>query len=423
MYRFKRFLDSTRGRTALTTWVLLAACSHIQAAAPDLKSVNVLAFGPGNILFAADSWGGAIFALQVTPGDNPRADRGYNSRRIDERIASLLGVPVQRIKVNDMAVHPESKEAYIAVTRGRGDDSAPAIVVVNQADQLRVLDLTDVSFTKASLAGLPSGEIEFWEEIPARGFTITDVDYHGGNIYVSGLSNAEFASTLRKIPYPFTGTLETASVEIYHANHNQRETRAPIRTLAVVNLEGKEHVLAAYTCTPLVTIPLETLEDKAHVVGKTVGELGYGNTPIDLIQYTAQDMEGNAFDVVLLTNKHQSAQVVALADLAGANQTESLSTFAGFSTAGVKFTNIPLVGLLHIDNQDDRRILTLRRNLDDGTLELFSFMKGLYFRVSDFVSEYEFPDYEYATDGSQDFQKGVQNMMKQDEGFTGKVKK
>ena len=175
-----------------------------------------------------------------------------------------------------------------------------------------------------------------------------------------------------------------------------------------------------YTCTPLVTIPLREIKDGAHVVGKTIADLGYGNTPIDLIQYTAQDMQQNRFDVVFLSNKNQSAQVVALADVAASSKGKSLDSFAGFQFAGTKFTPVPMTGLLHVDNQDDYRLLTLRRNLDDGSLELFSTMKNLYFRVSDFESEYEFPDYEYGP--NQDFPHQVQDMLKKDEGFENLVK-
>ena len=58
--------------------------------------------------------------------------------------------------------------------------------------------------------------------------------------------------------------------------------------MEIVTLGGREYILAAYTCTPLVTIPLDSIRDGAHVSGKTIAELGYGNTPIDFISYMAK---------------------------------------------------------------------------------------------------------------------------------------
>jgi len=237
---------------------------------------------------------------------------------------------------------------------------------------------------------------------------------------VSGLSNADFASTLRVIDYPFKDSKQsTVSVEIFHTNHNQNETRAPIRTLEIVNLDDKDYLLAAYTCTPLVTIPIEEIKDGAHVTGKTIAELGYGNTPIDLIGYMAQDMQENKYPVLFLSNKNQSAQVIALNQLVEGNKKDGLSVNTQFKKAGVQAFDIPMTSTLQVAEQDGYHLLTVRRNLENGNLELVSFMKNMYFRLSDFQSEFEFPDYQYPQ-GS-DFFKNVQNMMKKDEGFANKV--
>lgn len=37
-------------------------------------------------------------------------------------------------------------------------------------------------------------------------------------------------------------------------------------------------------------------------------------------------------------------------------------------------------------------------------------------RITDYTSEYDFPDYEYPKDGSQNYVKGFQDMLKNDEG-------
>ena len=91
---------------------------------------------------------------------------------------------------------------------------------------------------------------------------ITDIDYHDGYLYVAGLTNGEFASTLRKIAYPFTDAQEAvAGIEMYHAVHTQNETRAPIRTMTFKEINGVSTLIAAYTCTPLVTIPTSEIKE------------------------------------------------------------------------------------------------------------------------------------------------------------------
>ena len=246
-----------------------------QAKDDPLKSANVLAFGPDNVLFVGDSSTGAVYAFETVAGQNDQQSSAYNLKNIDAELASLLRTSTDNIQVKDLAVHPESKEAYIAVSRVKGDRYMPEIIIANQSGEFRRLDLAKTKHSKIQLGGLPSDDIVFWGRLPARSLTFTDIDYYDGKLYISGLSNAEFASTLRIVPYPFDeDNVTVASVEIFHANHNQVETRAPIRTLEIVTLDGKPHLLAAYTCTPLVTIPLDQLKNGAHVRGKTIAELG-----------------------------------------------------------------------------------------------------------------------------------------------------
>jgi hypothetical protein len=49
--------------------------------------------------------------------------------------------------------------------------------------------------------------------------TITDMAYLNGNVLVAGLSNEEWASSLRSIPYPFKDAAQGSTVQIWHASH------------------------------------------------------------------------------------------------------------------------------------------------------------------------------------------------------------
>ena len=94
---------------------------------------------------------------------------------------------------------------------------------------------------------------------PARTATVTDLAYVDGMLVVAGMSNEEFSSHLRRIPFPFTGSVDENSVEIFHVSHGKWETAAPIRTF--VPYEGGRSILASYTCTPLVHFSLDSMAD------------------------------------------------------------------------------------------------------------------------------------------------------------------
>src|SRR5205807_2241410 len=100
--------------------------------------------------------------------------------------------------------------------------------------------------------------------------------------------NEEFASTLRRIAFPFTGAAVSNSLEIFHVSHAKYETHSPIRNFVPY---GQDAILASYTCTPLVTFSLHDLTPGAQVKGKTVAELGAGNTPLDMIAFTRDGEE------------------------------------------------------------------------------------------------------------------------------------
>jgi hypothetical protein len=93
---------------------------------------------------------------------------------------------------------------------------------------------------------------------------------------------------------------------MYHAVHNQIEARAPIRKMAILDPNGELTLLATYTCTPLVTIPLKDLKDGAHVVGKTIGEMGWGSNPVDVVTF-----DTDKGPMILLTNSHKSADLMS----------------------------------------------------------------------------------------------------------------
>ena len=84
---------------------------------------------------------------------------------------------------------------------------------------------------------------------------------------------------------------KSAGIEIYHGSHGRFETYSPIRTFLPFQLAGEPYILAAYTCTPLVKIPIAALKPGHKVQGVTIAELGNRNRPLDMIAYSKGGQE------------------------------------------------------------------------------------------------------------------------------------
>jgi hypothetical protein len=259
---------------------------------PEIQSVSKLAFGPNGVMFIGDSMRGAVFAIDT--GDVQAASpTSIEIKGVNDKIASLLGIPSDQLLINDVEVNPISRNVYIAVSRGRGPDGIPVILRVNSSGKIWEYSLANVKYSVANLLNTvenkpdlppgrnPAGPINANPRID----TITDLKYVDGKVLVAGLSNEEFASDLRSIPFPFTTVQKGTGIKIWHSSHGQYETSSPVRTFIPYMVGKQQNILAAYTCTPLVKIPVDSLKPGAKVVGTTVAETGNSNRPLEMISY------------------------------------------------------------------------------------------------------------------------------------------
>jgi hypothetical protein len=317
--------------------------SSLKKGKPDIKSVSSITFGPEGILFIGDPQGAAIFA--VATGDTKAAgDNGaLRVEGIDEKIASMLGTTPKEMRIADLAVNPASGNAYVAVMRGTGPDAMPVLVRIDRGGKVGAFALDAVPFAKITLPN-PAGDGKQ---------SITKISFVNGNVVVAGLSNEEWASTLRSIPFPFAAADKGANVQIYHGAHGKYETHAPVRTFAAYDINGQAHLLAAYTCTPLVKIPLTEIKPGARVKGTTVAELGNRNTPLDMIVY-----KKDGKDYVLIANTNRGTMKVT---------TDNIDKIAGITnpvtggnTAGLTYEKIePLKGVVQMDRLDKENAVVL----------------------------------------------------------------
>ena len=384
-----------------------------------LNGANVLAFGPENVLFIGDSKAAKIHAVK-TEATALKDPVPFNLEGFDIAVAKKLGIQPRDVIVHDMKIHPVSQEAYLAIRMGHQPDAKSVIAIVHPASAaIRLLEVNQTNSTSTTIKNPASAELLFWQETPASALTITDIDYNDGFVYVAGLTNSEFASTLRKIQYPFNDTQESVnSIEIYHAVHTQNETRAPIRTMLFSEINGASTLLASYTCTPLVTIPTKEIKAGAAIKGKTIAELGYGNTPIDMLVVSTQGFDGSISKSLLVTNKNRGGTMIPFASLEAGVQGEGMAGQQAMFASGLEGINeIPTANVMQIDFQNPQMLGIVRRNIETGDIDLVSELTGSFLRLSDFISEYDFPDYRYPASEMGQGTKQYHDMAKQMEGY------
>ena len=237
------------------------------------------------------------------------------------------------------------------------------LVRLDATGRPEAVDLSAVPFARVALPNpVDAAKKVPWKDVSLRADTITDMAYADGSLYVAGLSNEEFASTMWKVAYPFAGAVSATTVENYHGAHGKYETEAPVRTFVPYSLKGRAHLLAAYLCTPLVTIAVDELKDKAHVRGRTVGEFGAGNYPLDMVLYRKDGKEK-----LLIANSNLPFLIVDPKDVEGYEG--AIDKRVESYVAGVRYEPRSGNGVLQMDNLGAEHVSVLRR-LPGGRLDL-----------------------------------------------------
>src|SRR5580765_2272878 len=325
------------------------AAAVLSAGKADLKSAGALTFGPDGVLFVGDSIGGAIVALD-TNDKTPVKTAAINVEGLDQKIAGLVGVMPDQIMINDVVVNPISKNVYVSAARGRGPDATPLVVKVEPSGKVTPLSLDNIPHASVALVDAPANDATARQN--PRTTTITDMEFINGNLLVTGMSNEEWNSALRSIPYPFNNAGKGTQLQIWHASHGRFETQAPVRTFVPYTLGGESYVLAAYTCTPLVKIPMSDLKPGAQVKGVTIADLGAGNQPLDMLPYKK---DGHEYTLIANT----SFGVVKLhADTLGTDKPIDSPTVV--NVAGAPYDKITaLTQVQHLAAIDDSNALVL----------------------------------------------------------------
>lgn len=350
------------------------ATAGMKKGSPAIKQAGALAFGPDGVLFVADTPNATVYAIAT--GDTRSAGvKSIDIPKLDEVIGGLLGTTGGDVEIRDMKVNPASGNVYLSVARGKGPDAAAAIIKVGADGKAAEVPLKDVLFSSVKLdnvnkqskrGGVPS---------------ITSLAFHKGELYVAGMTTQEWESNLKAIPFPFAeGTAKGAGVQIYHGAHGKYETNAPIQTFMAYDIAGQTHLLASYTCTPLVKFPVADIKKGDKVKGTTVAELGNRNRPIDIIAYSKDGK-----DYALMAN---AARGVMKVSLDGVDKIEEITTpvrgggkevlnpdaattqRVGGATAGLKYDVLKdLDGTVQLDKLNDTTAVIVRKTGKGTSLE------------------------------------------------------
>ena len=256
-------------------------------------------------------------------------------------------------------VHPKTKNAYLAVMRGQGTASKPALLRVDGAGKIEVVAFDNLKHTKVTLPNAPNAGTN--PQRDPRQQSITDMAFADGRLYIAGLSNEEFASKLRTVKYPFATADNGTSVEIFHGNHGQLETRSPVYAFLPYSINNQPHLVAAYLCTPLVKFPVASLQPGTKVVGTTIAELGNRNRPIDMVLY---EKDGREF--LLMSNTARGVMKIPTDSFANA---APITARVASETGGVAYETVAsMKGIEQLDLLDGSRTLVLSKA--DGGLNL-----------------------------------------------------
>jgi len=283
---------------------------------PEIGSINAMTFGPESILFIGDSQGAQIVAVDMSTAAKATNEK-LNIPDVEAVLSELLGADSDQLQIVDMVVNPVNQNVYIGA----------------QHSSLRQL-------------------------------AISDIRYSDGNLMLSGLSNAEFSSTFRSIPFPFTEKQDDSSLEIYHAAHGRYETASPIKTFTTTLINNEPHLIASYTCTPLVVFPLSELKSGEHTKGRTVAELGNANTPLDIIE-----MEKEGARYILMANSNRALMKIKVSDIEAFGDSISTKVVERAGTSGIDFINLPFVNVQQLDKLNDEEFVLMQRRAN-GKLAL-----------------------------------------------------
>jgi hypothetical protein len=255
---------------ALACVLLLGLSNSVRAEQgnPKIQTIEAIAFGPNGLLLI----GGGARVVTVETGDTtPSAWAKTEIANIDQLLAGKLGLQAKDVEIRKLAVNPASRKAYVALQALK--TKAGVILTIDGTGNVAEFPLENVKYTSYTLAA-------------PKVTKVTDIAWAGGKIVASTQATDKFASRVFTIdPAAKDGSPSQISTKTYHVGHGRWETQAPLRALTPIVESGKTSVIGSFTCTPIVRYDLDEAKNNDQVTGRSVVELGTGNTPRSMFVY------------------------------------------------------------------------------------------------------------------------------------------
>lgn len=236
------------------------------------------------------------------------------------------------------------------------------------SDKVELVSLDRVRNSIAPLPAAPTTDAKTSWGQPQWTLAVTDLSFVDGELWVAGLSNEQFASALRRVPFPFQKNSGLTTVEIFHTSHNRWETASPIDAFLPITLNGTPSLLAGYGCSPIATFTLADLKKGGHVRGRTVAELGGGSRPVDMVRY-----QNDGKEWILIANSDRTLMRLDPDEIARAPGLTKGVDHA-FQPAGVPYLPVASSGVMHLTDAGEA-IAVLRRDTETGAVEVTGYEK------------------------------------------------
>jgi hypothetical protein len=268
---------------SLTCVLLFGLATFVQAdqGSPKIKVIEAIAFGPDGLLLIG---GGAQVVTVQTADTKPAPWSKTEISNIDQVLAGKLGLEAKDIEIRKLAVNPASGKAYVALQSLK--TKANVILTIDGAGNVAEFALDNVPYNSYALAASKS-------EITK----VTDIAWASGKIVAATQAADKFAASrvFTIDPSAKDGAPTQISTKTFHVGHNRWETQAPLRVLMPIIESGKTSVVGSFTCTPIVRYDLEDAKNDDQITGRSVLELGTGNTPRSMFAY---ERDGKRFILV-----------------------------------------------------------------------------------------------------------------------------
>lgn len=241
---------------------------------PKIASIDAITLASDGVLLIADGKSSRIVAIK-TGDTQPVSGAAPHVSNVIHEIAARVGVSDKSVEIGGIAVNPVSSRIYLLVKNLEARKNL--ILAVNPDGQIAPVNVTNAAYASVALPGQDAGAPR-----------VTEMSWAGDRLVCSARTSEEFAAKVLVIAAPLgsASAENMISAETYHVSHKKWETRAPLTAIFPIEENGKKYIVGGLGCTPIVKYSIDSIQNGANVKGESMLELGSGNRPIDMFEYT-----------------------------------------------------------------------------------------------------------------------------------------